>query len=47
LRIGAWQAVQLADSTALVTPICFAIAADCPFVKVAAALECGSERFQM
>jgi hypothetical protein len=46
-RIGAWQAVQLADSAALSIPIFRAIAADCPFVKVAAALECGSERFQM
>ena len=46
-RIGAWQAVQLADSAAVSIPIFRAIAADCPFVNVAEALECGSERFQM
>jgi hypothetical protein len=45
--MGAWHAVQLADSAALGMPICLAIAADCPFVRVAAALEWGSERFQM
>jgi hypothetical protein len=46
-RIGAWQAVQLADSAALAISNFRAIALDCPFVKVAEALKCGSARFQI